>query len=259
MQRKTTFGLVLLLFVLSIGLAAAQGFGGGGGFGRGFGGGAGLGMLRIPEVQQELKMTQDQISKIDDEQQTVRDGMQDIFQNAGGNPQDMTPAQRADMASKIQALNDKAVGDILTDPAQLKRYHELALQRQGAAALAQKAVQDQLNLTDDQRKQITDIQAKGQADQQAAIQAAGGFQAFGSMSDDDRAKFRDKMTSIQNDTNTKLLAVLTDAQKAQWKTMQGAPFTFPAGGGFGGGRRGGGGGGGRAGGGGAAGGGAAVQ
>jgi Spy/CpxP family protein refolding chaperone len=255
MQRKTTFGLVLLLFVLSIGIAAAQG--GGGGFGRGgFGGGGGLRMLRIPEVQQELKMTPDQISKIADEQQTVQDGMQDIMQNAGGNPQDMTPAQRADLGQKIQDLNDKAVGDILTDPAQLKRYHELALQRAGAGALAQKSVQDQLNLTDAQRKQITDIQTKSQADAQAARQAAGDFQ---SMSDDDRQKFFAKMTSITNDTNTKLMAVLTDSQKAQWKTMQGAPFTFPAGGGFGGGGRRGGGGGGAGGGGAAGGGNAAVQ
>lgn len=243
MQRKTTFGLVLLLFVLSIGIAAAQGGGGGRGFGGGFGRGGGLALLRIPEVQQELKMTPDQISKIDDEQQTVRDGMQDIMQNAGGNFQDMTPAQRADLGQKIQDLNDKAVGDILTDPAQLKRYHELALQRSGPAALAQKSVQDQLNLTDAQRKQITDIQSKSQADTQAALQAAGGFQAFGSMSDDDRQKLRTKMQSITDDANAKLLGVLTDAQKAQWKTMQGAPFTFPAGGGFGGGgRRGGGGG-----------------
>jgi hypothetical protein len=33
------------------------------------------------------------------------------------------------------------------------------------------------------------------------------------------------------------MGVLTDAQKAQWKEMLGAPFTFPANAGFGFGRR----------------------
>ncbi|HEX5322821.1 MAG TPA: hypothetical protein VFW40_03475 [Capsulimonadaceae bacterium] len=252
MRQKTMIGLVLLLFALSIGIAAAQG--GGRGFGGGFGRGSGLGMLRIPEVQTELKMTPDQISKIDDEQQNVRDQMQDVFQNAGGNFQDMTPAQRQDMQTKIQAINDKAVGDILTDPAQLKRYHELALQQAGATALTQKSVQDQLNMTDAQRKQVSDVQSKSDADRQAAIQAAGGFQAFGSMSDADRQKFRDKLQAITDGTNDKLMGVLTDSQKTQWKTMQGTAFKFPPQQGFGGGRRrgGNGGGGGANGGGGAA-------
>lgn len=240
---------MLLLLALSVGMAAAQGgFGGGGGRGfggGGFGRGGGLGLLRIPEVQKELNMTPDQISKIDDEQQSVRDSMQDLFQSSGGDFQSMTPAQRQDMFAKAQDIQEKAVADILTDPAQMKRYHELELQREGASALTQKPVQDELGLTDEQRKHIADIQAKIMSDTQAEFQAVGGFQAFGSMSDDDRAKFRAKMQAIQTDGNEKLMSVLTDSQKAKLKDMEGAPFKFPADrgfGGFGGRRRGGGGG-----------------
>lgn len=252
-RQLSTIGLVLLLLALSIAMAAAQGggrgFGGGGrgfgGGGRGFGGGGGLMLLRMPEVQKELNMTPDQISKIDDEQQQVRDSMQELMQNSGGDFQSMTPDQRQDLADKMQDINEKAVADILTDPAQLKRYHELELQREGPTALTQKSVQDQLGLTSDQKSHIAEINDKMNSDRMAAFQAAGGFQAMRDMSPDDRQKLFAKMTTITNDGNAKLLSVLTDDQKAKWKEMQGAPFTFPQGGGFGGfgGRRRGGGGG----------------
>ena len=67
---------------------------------------------------------------------------------------------------------------------------------------------------------------------------------FQGMSADDRAKLMTKMQDIQKASGDKMLAVLTDAQKTQWKEMQGTPFTFPAPtpGGPGGGRRPGGGG-----------------
>ena len=253
MKRVTTIALVLLLLALAIGIAAAQGGGfggggrgfGGGGFGRGGGfGGGGLGLLRMPEVQKELNMTPDQISKLDDEQQQVQDSMADLRQNAG-DFQSMTPEQRQDYQAKAQDIQDKAAADVLTDPAQLKRYHELELQREGPSALTQKSVQDQLGLTADQKTHIADINDKMNSDRMAAFQAAGGFQAMRDMSPDDRQKLFGKITTITNDGNTKLLGVLTPDQSAKWKEMQGAPFKFPAGGGFGGfgGRRRGGGGG----------------
>jgi hypothetical protein len=54
-----------------------------------------------------------------------------------------------------------------------------------------------------------------------------------------RAELMKKMTDARTATDAKLLAVLTEPQKTQFKAMQGAPFKFPEFrfGGFGGGRR----------------------
>jgi peroxiredoxin len=48
------------------------------------------------------------------------------------------------------------------------------------------------------------------------------------MSPEERGALMARMQQSQKATGEKITAVLTDAQKAQWKEMLGAPFTFPA-------------------------------
>ncbi|HVK06434.1 MAG TPA: hypothetical protein VM490_23385 [Armatimonadaceae bacterium] len=201
---------------------------------------SGIGMLRIAEVQKELKMTPEQVAKLDAKQDEVRQKMQTLFQG-GGNPAEMTPAERQKRTEQMMEVQTKAVNEIL-DPTQQKRYRQLDLQQQGASALMRKDVADELKLTDEQKKALADAQVKADEDRRAAMQGVD----FQGMSADDRAKLMTKMQDIQKASGDKMLAVLTDAQKTQWKEMQGTPFTFPAPtpGGPGGGRRPGGGGGG---------------
>lgn len=208
------------LFALSCGMSMAQFGGGGGGRGGMRGPATGIQMLRIPAVQTELKMTPDEISKIDAKQQEVRTGMQGLYQ--GGFAQ-MTSEERQQRADKVAELNDKAAADIL-DATQQKRFLELELQRQGPMAIMRKSVATQLALTDDQQKKLADIQTQADSDRRDAMQGMN----FANMTADDRQKMMTKMQDLQKAQGDKILAVLTDAQKAQWKTMQGTPFTFPA-------------------------------
>jgi hypothetical protein len=214
--------LAAFLLLAVNGAASAQR--GGGGFGGQRGGmmGGGLALLRIPDVQKELKMTPEQISKVDAKQQDVGAAMREIFQSAG-NPQDMTAEERAKMQARMQDIQTKAVNDILTDEAQRKRFHQLELQQAGGNALTRKDVADELKLTDAQKKQIGDIQQTANQARRDAMQGVD----FQGMSPEDRQKFTAKMQDVQKATNEKLVGVLTDAQKAQWKDMQGASFTFP--------------------------------
>jgi len=224
MLRRGFLGLMLAALLLMAVNGAASAQRGGGGFGGQRGGmGGGLMLLRMPEVQKELKMTPDQISKVDAKQQDVGAAMREIFQSAG-NPQDMSPEERQKMMGRMQEIQTKAVNDILTDDAQRKRFHQLELQQQGGAALGRKEVADELKLTDAQKKQIADIQ---QASNQARRDAMQGFGNPQDMSAEERTKMMTKMQDMQKATNEKLVGVLTDAQKAQWKDMTGAPFTFP--------------------------------
>jgi Spy/CpxP family protein refolding chaperone len=221
MVRRCFFGVLLAMLILSASMTAnAQR---GQGFGRGGMMGGGLALLRIPEVQKELKMTEAQIAKIEAKQGEVREAMQGIFQS-GGDPRDMTAEERARMMAKMQEVQTKAVNDILTDDAQKKRFRQLELQRAGANALTRPDVAAELKLTDDQKKKIADIQAGSQEEMRNVFQGAGNPQ---DMTQEERQKFQAKMQDLQKATGDKMTGVLTDAQKAQWKEMTGAPFTFP--------------------------------
>jgi hypothetical protein len=200
------------LLALSLVAASAQGGGGrrGGGFGRNAGG---LALLRMESVQKELKMTPDQIAKVDTKQQELRQQMRELRQNGGDDP-------RAAM-EKMQELNHKAVAEIL-DETQQKRFHQLELQREGPAALAHKEVQDKLGLSEDQRSKIADIQRKAGEDMRSMMEGKN----LREMSDDERRTMMEKMRSMQKETGEKMLAVLTDDQRSKWTDMQGAKFEF---------------------------------
>jgi len=214
-KRGLTALVAMSLLAVSLVAAQAQG-GGGGGFGQGRRGGmrgmGGLTILRDEKVQTELKMTPDQIAKIETKQQEVQGKMRDLMQSAG-DFQSMTPEDRAKLMEKGQEINEAAVKDILTND-QLPRFHQLELQQSvqmmGPAALARKDVAEKLKLTDDQKAKLKDINTQMMTDSQQARQDQD-FQ---------------KMTEIRRGANEKALAVLTDDQRATFKDMLGAKFEF---------------------------------
>lgn len=230
MRRRSFIGVLvtLLLSVALAGSAFAQG-GGRGGFGGQRGGfGGGLAMLRIPEVQKELKMTPEQIAKIDAKQDEVRTASQSA---AGGvSFQDMTPEERQKLMEKMVEIQSKAANEIL-DTTQQKRFKELELQQMGPGAAAnRKEVAEALKLTDEQKKGIADIQAKLAEDRRTAMAS------FRDMTPEERTAAMTKMQTGQKEANDKIVALFTAEQKTKWTELTGAPFTFPPPR-FGGGRR----------------------
>ena len=213
------------------GAALAQGPGGrpgrGGGMMMGRGG---PDMLRIPEVQKELNLTPEEISKLEAAQDQVRGDQRAVMEKTGGGAP--TPEQRA----ALRDIQEKALAGIL-DPAQMVRYHQLELQQQGSAAFDRPDVASALGLTAEQQAQVAAV-LKQAGESRRAGAPAGGFQ---DLSPEERAAMRSKMEEARKATDEKLMALLTDGQKAKWKDLLGAPFTFPrpAGGRLGG-RRGGG-------------------
>ncbi len=202
MRRSLVVLSALMLLAAALVSASAQG-----GQGRRGGGGGGLNLLRRESVQKELKMTADQVAKVDAKRQEVRQQTQALDQS-------LSPQERAEKSREIQ---QKAVADILNED-QMKRFHQLELQQEGPAALLHKDIADKLKLTDDQRKQIADIQQKSREDMRAALQGKN----FRDLSDEDRQKLQE----IRKTADEKMVAVLTDEQKDQWKDMQGEKFDF---------------------------------
>jgi hypothetical protein len=198
-------------------------------------------LLMSPQVQKELKMTDDQTAKIGEIQR-------ESFQAGGGagggaraNFQNMTDEERQkffeDMRKRTEETAKKMTA-VLTDD-QNTRLKQIQLWVAGAAGLANNAeAAKQLGITDDQKdalKTITDESAKKGREL---------FQNSGlgpDSTDEDRAKFGEKTAALRKETETECMAVLTDEQKAQFAKMRGERFELDMSqmgrGGFGGGGR----------------------
>ena len=171
-----------------------------GGFGMGRSMGSAFILMRA-DVQKELKLTATQKS-------TVEKKMQALMPKPGA------AGQRPD----FKKLSDqaKAVVKSTLTAAQYKRYEELSLQMQGAGALGRDDIAAKLGLTAAQKQKIQTI-SKSAGDQMR--------QTFEKNRNNPDAA-RKAAESLRTSTNTKVLAVLTPAQKAKWLTMIGKPFTF---------------------------------
>ncbi len=224
--------------------------GGPGGFG-GPGGGmgmrrmGGMGLTSMPEVQKELKLTPDQVKKIEAMGEARRAKMQQSM----GDFRSMSPEEREKRMDTMRKEVEKELSGILK-PDQMKRFRQLDLQRAGARALGRKEVADSLNLSGDQRKKLDaalgaerDAMRKmfesfrggggpgggpgGPGGRPGGPGGPGGPSGFPGGGPGGPGGGFGRMREMRTQTDTKLMAVLTDGQKKKFKEMQGAPFTFP--------------------------------
>lgn len=191
--------------------------------GRGFGGGmmnSPAALLMIPEVQKELKLTDEQQTELKKftDPAAMRERMQQWgpkFQEAQGDREKMQALFR-----EMQAETEKELAKALK-PEQMKRLKELVLQRGGALAAARdKELAGKLKLTDEQVSKLTKIQEELDADLRE-LRGPGG----GGPPDSETQK---KMAAARKEAMTKAMGVLTDEQRKSWEEMIGKPFEFPA-------------------------------
>lgn len=216
------FGLVAALS----GSAMAQRPGGGFGGGMMMMGGGGVNLIANESVQKELKLDDSQVEKAKGVAEELRGKMRESFsalQDLEG-PERMKKAQELNRTTTEEGM--RALGAFLK-PEQLKRFKEIVLQQRGPAVLTDPAVAKKLDVTDEQSGKILAILAEGQTAMREARESAG----------DDRAAAMEKFRSVQKETGEKIVGVLTDSQKKEWKEMTGEPFEVKFEGGPGGGRR----------------------
>lgn len=222
--------IVIVAVAALVGSAMAQGGGGGGRGQRGGGGNMNspTGMLNRADVQKDLGISEEQKTKLTEIRSGMRQKMQDARQAAG----DDRAAQQAAMA-KLGEESAKEINAVLT-PDQQKRLKEIFIQVRGTQAVLNTEVQKDIEITDEQKTKIVDLQKRQQqanADIRAKVQS-------GEIEQSAVRELQQKNNKVLADEIT---ALLTDAQKAKLKEMGGKPFTAdPAPAGGGGGQRGGG-------------------
>jgi Spy/CpxP family protein refolding chaperone len=167
----------------------------------GFGGGAFL--LQNEGVQKELNITDEQKTKLKEAMEKVRDANKDIIDKG----REMTREDR----EKLAKASNEAIGKVL-DEKQVKRFKEIQLQTQGAAALQNPDVQSKLKLSDDQKDKIKKINEESREKMRDLF--GGGF----------NEETQKKMAELRKETLEKASGVLTAEQKKTWKEMTGKPF-----------------------------------
>ena len=202
----------------------AEGAPGGGGPGAGGGPGGGgrrgprglLGILGEEDVIAEINLTPEQTEKLN--------GLADTLQVDFASLREASDEERTAILEKARTDTEGAVKEVL-DESQFLRAWQIDLQRTGPSAIARPEVATQLNLTDEQNAKVAEVVAEASAARRAAMEERN-FAAMG---------------GIQEQAGQKIDAVLTDAQKEQWKELLGPPGPEPpARGDFGGGPGGGG-------------------
>jgi Spy/CpxP family protein refolding chaperone len=162
-------------------------------------------LLRQESVQKELKVTDDQLKKIEDLSEQMREKFQEAFGLEG--------EERNKKMQELRQENDKALAGILK-PDQLKRLKQISYQQQGAMAVADPEVAKALQLSDAQKEVIR------KANQEMGAQMRELFTP-GSPPDEEARK---KMTELRTATADKIMKSLTSEQKAKLKELQGPPF-----------------------------------
>ncbi|MCX7799760.1 MAG: hypothetical protein N2109_05390 [Fimbriimonadales bacterium] len=228
------------LFVVAA-FAVAQGPGGQGpggpGMGRGprMGMGMGMGMgtgfmLMRQDVQNDLKLTADQKTKIEAINQKYREQMRSRMGGPGGGPGGPGGDWQARMEEmrKMMEAQDKEINQILT-PQQQKRMKEIRLQLMGAFAFNDPEIRKELGLTSQQISRIEELQRKAGEANMALFQRMRNNEIT-------REQGQQAMQNNQKVLETETLKVLTPEQQNKLKAMKGAEFKRqdPPGGMFGG-------------------------
>jgi hypothetical protein len=181
---------------------------GGGGGGRGMGRQRAYSQARLatlPEVVSELKLTDEQKTKVSAIADQLQSDIRSSF-GGGGGPPDM---------DKMEQMNQEATAkiDALLDAGQQKRLGEIAIQVNGASSLNDAAIRKQLNFTDEQTKKYEEARDANRA---AMTELMG-------MSREER---QGKMADMRKEADDRLLGVLTDQQKTEFEAMKGTPLTI---------------------------------
>jgi hypothetical protein len=172
------------------------------------GGGSGYMWLGQKSVQEELKLSDDQVKQVKEQQDKSRKAFEGL--------RDLSREERGPKIQELMKENEKAYAKIL-DKKQTARLKQIGLQLslrfQGAGVLSNPDVAKKLELTDDQKKGLKTIQ------DDIRKEAGEIFQGEGTREE----KFK-KVGELQKTATAKALKLLTDDQRKTWKEMTGAEF-----------------------------------
>jgi hypothetical protein len=167
------------------------------------------------KVQKELKLTDKQAKKVDERMKKTVHATQQFFQKLQDTAEDKRPQQMHEYRQKASEKLAAFVKKTLKED-QRQRLRQIELQRDGLIAFGRPDVQEELKITDEQRKQVMDIFQEMAKKSQPLIEEA---QQKGNP-----AEIGPKLMKVRREQEGKIEALLTAVQKKQWKELLGKPF-----------------------------------
>jgi hypothetical protein len=167
-------------------------------------------LVFIAKVQEELKLSDDQKEKVEQHLLGLIPEFMELFQRIDGLKGDEREKELKAYRPKAQEKLAAFLKETLKDD-QRKRLSQLELQQEGAFILlpGDSEIGKDLKITDEQRKQFMPVIQDMQKKIEPLIKEA---QTGG-----DPKEIRSKIMKVRKDHEGKLEALLTDAQKKQWK------------------------------------------
>jgi hypothetical protein len=202
MRNLCKVSLSMALVAVLASPALAQRPGGRGGFGQS--------LLLNKSVQEELKLSKEQKEKLEPVAKKSQEKMRELFQGGGFDREKFQALQKETEEEATKAA------DLTSE--QKKRYGEIRLQQRvrfGPAVFADKEVQSQLKLTDDQKDAVKTILKETQDKIKEETK------------DLEMQDFRKRMEITQKLNKEAMSTVakkLTKEQKETWTKMLGEPF-----------------------------------
>ena len=169
------------------------------------------------KVQEDLKLTDEQKEKLEEHlKELLPDAMQ-FFQKIDGLKGEEREKELKAYRPKAQEKLAAFLKETLKED-QRKRLRQLELQQEGAFALLHGDVEigKDLKITDEQRKQFMAVVQDMQKKIEPLIKEA--------QSGGNPEEIWPKVMKIRKEHEGKIEALLTDAQKKQWKEMLGKPL-----------------------------------
>jgi Spy/CpxP family protein refolding chaperone len=184
----------------------------------------GLMLLANAQVQKELELVDDQKAKLKELGDKLQADMREAFQGF----RDLSQEERQKKMEELRKKGEERVASLQKEvdkillPHQQKRLKQIRFQVLGDRALSDAEVIKELGITDEQKSKMEAI-AKESGDAMRKL-----FEGVRDLSQEERQakmeELRGKMDQARKDTQEKVQAILTDAQKAKLKDMKGAEF-----------------------------------
>ena len=160
-------------------------------------------LLRQQSVQKELGLSADVVKKIME--------FTSAESAAAGKALELGEAERKEAFAKLAKKNAKFLADTLTEK-QGKRLNQITMQFTALTQLTRPRMAKELKLTDEQVKKFKELQTEARKAVVDLLQTK------------DRAAKGKMLAKLRAETRKKILAELTDEQKAKVRELVGAPF-----------------------------------
>jgi serine/threonine protein kinase len=161
-------------------------------------------LIGAPSVQKELRLSDSQVAK----NREVVYGIMNKFRDDDRQSGDQTPAERQRQFLAAAKAVEQALAENLR-PDQLKRLEQIGLQMRGPHAFTDGDVIESLGLTSGQQTAL-----------RALLDRVGARESFPLRGPRESQRNHERSRAVVKE----MVALLTEAQKAKWQELTGAPF-----------------------------------